>query len=240
MSFSPSLQLPLDLGFPDELRFEGYYRSAGNAEALEAVSTLARAEAPVHSVYLWGPSGTGKTHLLVAAARQMADAGWSPYIDMVEFAAQMPAGEPSQWLAGLERASLVCFDRMESIAGDVRWEEAVFHCFNRLQAQGGRLLMAGRQAPAATSWALADWASRASWGLVLGLPPLQDRDRLGILQLRAAARGLELPTDVGEFLLQRYPRDIRQLNRILDDLDQAALAAARRLTIPFVRSVLRF
>lgn len=240
MSFIPSLQLPLDLGFSDELRFEGYYRSAGNAEALEAVSAMARADDSVSNVYLWGPAGTGKTHLLVAAARQMADAGWAPYIDMVEFAAQMPTGEPSQWLAGLERASLVCLDRMESIAGDIRWEEAVFHCFNRLQAQGGKLLMAGRQAPAATTWALADWASRASWGLVLGLPPLQDPDRLGILQLRAAARGLELPDEVGEFLLQRYPRDIRQLNGILDDLDRAAMAAARRLTIPFVRSVLQF
>lgn len=240
MNLLPSLQLALDLGFPDELRLEGYYRTAGNAEALAAIDALSRAAAGVNSIYLWGPAGTGKTHLLVAAARQAAETGWAPYLDLVELSAQMPVGEPAQWLAGLEGATLVCLDRMESIAGDIQWEEALFHCFNRVQAQGGRLLMAGRLAPAASVWALPDWASRASWGLVLGLPPLQDVDRLGILQMRAAARGLELPLEVGGFLLQRYPRDIRQLNEILDELDRAALAAARRLTIPFVRSVLRF
>lgn len=240
MIFQACHQLALDLAFPDELRLEGFYRSPQHAEAFAAVSNLAAGAAAAQNLYLWGAAGTGKTHLLVAAARQASERVWAPYLDLLELSASTPAGAPDQWLAGLERAGLLCLDRMEAVTGDRAWEEALFHLYNRLQAQGGSLLMAGRQAPGAAAWALPDWGSRANWGLVLQLPPLQDADRMEILQMRAHARGLELPREVGEFLLQRYPRDIQSLNRMLDQLDRAALAASRRLTIPFVRSVLRF
>ncbi len=62
--------------------------------------------------------------------------------------------------------------------------------------------------------------------------------RAEALQRRAQWRGFSLPDDTADYLLARVGRDTGSLFRLLDRLDRAALAAQRRLTIPFVRSVL--
>ncbi len=56
--------------------------------------------------------------------------------------------------------------------------------------------------------------------------------------LRAKVRGFELPEEVARWLQRRYPRDMGTLYQLLDTLDSAALVAQRRLTLPFIRSVL--
>ncbi len=58
------------------------------------------------------------------------------------------------------------------------------------------------------------------------------------LQLRARLRGLELPLETWQWLQRRLPRDMRTLYQVLDTLDEASLAAQRRLTVPFIREVL--
>ncbi|GAB1103251.1 MAG: hypothetical protein Sw2LagTSB_11380 [Shewanella algae] len=59
------------------------------------------------------------------------------------------------------------------------------------------------------------------------------------LQLRARIRGFELPEDVGRFLLNRLARDLRTLFDVLDRLDKASMVHQRKLTIPFIKEMLR-
>jgi DnaA family protein len=70
------------------------------------------------------------------------------------------------------------------------------------------------------------------------LRELDDAGRIEALRLRAAQRGLQLPYETSEYLLKRMPRDLRSLFEVLDLLDEASLAAQRRLTIPFIRDAL--
>ncbi|MEX0870957.1 MAG: DnaA/Hda family protein, partial [Aquisalimonadaceae bacterium] len=118
------------------------------------------------------------------------------------------------------------------------WEEAVFHLYNRVLEAGGRLLVSASGRPARLGISLPDLESRLSWGLVHRLQPLSESELLQALERRALARGLELPADTGRYLISRVPRDAGSLFSLLDRLDQAALAAQRRLTVPFVRRVL--
>lgn len=237
--WSDNRQLALDLAFPDELRLESFHCSPANAEALAAIESLSGEDGGAAHIYVWGATGTGKTHLLIGSVRRAGIGAWAPYLDLLELSAHPLAEEPVHWLAGLEEAALVCLDHLDAVAGDRAWEEALFHLYNRLHARAGRLLMAARQAPNAGQWALPDWSSRASAGLTFQLSSLQEEERVQVLQARARDKGLLLPREVAEFLLQRYPRDLHSLSRVLDQLDQAALAASRRLTLPFVRSTLR-
>jgi len=70
------------------------------------------------------------------------------------------------------------------------------------------------------------------------LTALDEADRIKALRLRARHRGLDLPDDTASFLLNRSKRDMASLYALLDQLDSAALAAKRRLTIPFVKETL--
>ena len=70
--------------------------------------------------------------------------------------------------------------------------------------------------------------------------PLAEAEQATALQARAATLGIELNEDVLQYLQRRLPRDLGALCDALDQLDGAALAQQRRLTVPFVRSVLQF
>ncbi len=219
-------QLALDIGLRDSARFENYTVGA-NAEA---VACLRAAGEPF--VYLAGAPATGRTHLLQAACHAAGrDAVYVPLDQHADLAPAM--------LEGLEHYPLVCLDDVDAVAGEADWETALFHLYNRVREAGGRLLVAAAEAPNAAGFALADLRSRLGWGPVFRLKPLADADRLGALQQRARYRGLDLPEEVGEYLLRRSPRDMASLFALLERLDRASLAAQRRLTIPFVRSLLR-
>jgi len=76
------------------------------------------------------------------------------------------------------------------------------------------------------------------WGLVLRLVEFDDVDKLKAVQCKALSRGLSLPDNIVQFLLQRYLRDSKSLFGALDVLDEAALVEKRALTVPFVKEVL--
>src|SRR5207253_128503 len=85
----------------------------------------------------------------------------------------------------------------------------------------------------------ADLGSRCAAGAVFQLRVLDESEQQAALQLRARLRGFELPAETSQWLQRRFPRDMRRLYELLDTLDDASLAAQRRLTIPFIREVLR-
>lgn len=224
-------QLALSLTLRDGESFSNYLPGS-NLEAVHILRTLL--EGSERFVYLRGAAGTGKTHLLQATCGHAAAQGVSPaYIPLTQRRAFSTA-----MLEGLEDLGVVCIDDVHAIAGDLAWETALFHLYNRVRAGNARLVMASNAPPAELAFSLPDLSSRLIWGLVLQLHALNDDQKLAALRLRAEGRGLELPEDVARFLLQRCPRDLPALFELLERLDQASLALQRKLTIPFVSEMI--
>lgn len=143
-------------------------------------------------------------------------------------------------LDGLEYCDLVCLDDIDAVKGIAAWEEAIFYLFNRLyEKKRTCLLITGNLPPAQLGLSLPDLGSRLSWGQVYQLTELDDVDKLAALQLRARLRGFEISDEVGLFLLKRLDRDMRSLFTILEKLDIATITEKRKLTIPFVKEVLK-
>ena len=141
-------------------------------------------------------------------------------------------------MQAIEQADLLCLDDVDAIAGLPEWEEAVFHCFNRLHDTKGHLLVSAQQTPANSSIDLPDLRSRLATGLVYQLVMMTDEQKQQALILQAQSRGLMLTTDVAQYLLRHYGRDMPALMAVLQELDKASLQAKRKLTIPFIRQVL--
>jgi DnaA family protein len=129
---------------------------------------------------------------------------------------------------------------MTSIApGEAEWEYALFALLRELEDSGGRLVLGAVAPPALLHWSLPDLGSRCAAAAVFQLRVLDEQEQQEALTLRARLRGFELPEETLRWLQRRFPRDMRSLYAVLDTLDEAALAAQRRLTIPFIREVLR-
>jgi DnaA-homolog protein len=222
-------QLPLGVQLGVSLRFDTYV-SGDNAEAVEALRSLAIGAA-ISPVWIYGPSGSGKSHLLQSACAAAGGAGrgtaWLPLAQV--------HGEGPGLLEGFERLEMVALDDLDAVAGDAAWEAALFSLFNGLAEHRGQLAVAAAGAPATTAIRLPDLASRFAASAVHRLEPLAESRQASALRRRAERRGLELPDETLAFLTRRAPRDFATLCRMLDALDLESLAAQRRLTVPFVR-----
>jgi DnaA-homolog protein len=145
---------------------------------------------------------------------------------------------PPEALRGLADCEVVCIDDVGTVAGDLAWEESLFRLFNEAQESGSSLIFAAAAAPRQIEWRLEDWRSRAGSCVVYHVRELDEAGRAEALRLRAGQRGIDLPAETLDYLMKRMPRDLHSLFEILDELDEASLAAQRRLTIPFIRDAL--
>ncbi len=226
-------QLPLGVRLRDSSIFASYF-AGRNREPVASLITLAPGSRPV-AVWLCGATATGKTHLLQALCVRAGEKGQSAAYLPLRQVAPLGAGV----LTGCSDLDWVCLDDVGAIAGIDEWEQALFALHTELEESGGRLLVTATVPPAGLRFTLRDLASRLSGGLVLRLHALDDAEQIAALTLRAAQRGLELPEETARYLLNRLPRDMHSLGAFLDTLDDASLAAQRRLTVPFVSSVLK-
>ena len=231
MSSDPARQLPLALRFPPDQRLETYVAAPPGAIAqLRALATLPGSE----WCYLAGATGAGKTHLALGACAEAEASG--------RHAAYLPlrsaTGRARDALEALEGAALVALDDVDAIAGNRDDEVALFDFHNRMRAAGAALLYTAAAAPDALPLALPDLRSRLAQCARIALPMLDDAGRREVLRTRAQRRGLAVDDAALDWLLRRVGRDLGGLARLFDRLDRAALAAQRRLTVPFLREVL--
>jgi len=230
MLFSP--QIPLPLMPRCDSRFEDFV-SGPNKAVVEALKQLP--DEPGSHIFLYGSKGSGKTHLLNALCHETRERGGRAFYLALK---RLPKNAIAS-LQGLEKLDLVCVDDLHVIAGDEAWEEALFHCFNRIREANGRLLISSREQLSALDIGLPDLASRLSWGLRLPLIPLEDHDKLTVISRHGSALGLGLSEDVQQYLLKHHDRSMAALIQTVDKLHQAALTSKRRITVPLAREVLK-
>lgn len=230
-SNGPVPQLPLALRYPPDQRLDTFV--AAPAGALAQLAELA-AQPGSDWVYLSGPAGAGKTHLLLATCAATEAAGRrAAYLPLVA-----AVGRLRDALDALEGNDVLALDGLDAIAGHRDDEIALFDAHNRARAAGSRLLYAARANPDALALNLPDLHSRLSQCSRIGLQPLHDEGRREVLRQRAQRRGWVLEDAALEWLLKRVDRDLAGLTALLDQLDRASLAAQRRVTVPFLRQTL--
>nr|WP_246294958.1 DnaA regulatory inactivator Hda [Schlegelella koreensis] len=194
-----------------------------NALALAHLLELRPNAAPV---YFWGPPGSGKTHLLQAAAhraqRRGLRAGWFSAADPV------PWEHDDDW-------ALVVIDDCDALDADQ--QQAAFAIFVEATGLGIQVLAAGSVPPVDLDLR-EDLRTRLGWGHVFGLTPLAEPEVRAALRREADRRGTFLSDEVMDYLLRRFARDLKHLMAQLDRLDEFSLAAKRAITVPLLKQML--
>lgn len=185
--------------------------------------------------YVWGDKSSGKTHLLKGCSNYfLINDRTSIYVPLSKSEYFSP-----EVLENLELQELVCLDDLQAVIGNLEWEIAIFDLINRIrEVKKCLLLISADRSPIALPAKLPDLASRLAWGESYRLNPLDDLQKIEVLQHNAHLRGIELPDETANFLLKRVDRDMQSLYLLLTKLDKASLQAQRKLTIPFVKEIL--
>ena len=225
-------QLPLSVQLRDDATFDNFYALQAT-EVVAQIRLSAQAQGE-QSIFINGPIGVGCSHLLQAACHEaQAHGANSVYLPLDELVMYSPAIFES-----LEDLPLIALDNLQAIAGKPKWEEALFHLFNRVRDAGGHLIFAADKNPEALGIQLPDLLTRLQWGLIYPLNEVDEEFKIEALQYRAHNRGLELTVDVARFIVRHVEGSMEQIFDVLQDLDNASLSAQRKLTRPFVKTVM--
>ena len=218
-------QLPLaigSIGAEPEQSFENFLPGT-NGLAVAHLLSLAPHSAPV---YLWGPPGSGKTHLLRALVKRLeqngARAGWFSATDTP------PWTHAEHWAA-------IVIDTCDRLDADQ--QQAAFALFVESTTDGTPVIAAGRVPPVDLA-VREDLRTRLGWGHVFGVQPLPEPETRAALRREADRRGVFLSDEVMDFLLTRFKRDLKHLMGLLDRLDSFSLANKRAITVPMLKQML--
>ena len=225
-------QLPLPLGLDPQYTFERFFPGP-NEEVLELLKRAALGSGAM-PLLIHGPHASGKTHLLQASCAMAGGRGLSA----MTLPLRVLINQGTQSIDGLGAFDCICLDDLDCAVGNSAWEEALFLLFNTLYDRQAQLIVAASKPPADLPFVLEDLRSRMSSGPIVALKPLGETESMEALIGHASALGLEMTEAVAQYLVRRVDRNLGSLLRHLDHLDRASMAASRKLTIPFIRTVL--
>jgi DnaA regulatory inactivator Hda len=215
-------QLVLDLPFSDGDRLEDFLRSPANSASLDAV--LAWPAWPAPALLLWGPAGSGRTHL----ARIWARRSGARFLD----GNRMGAAPEAMEHLGDARHCVI------DDADQVHEDRTLFHLYNMIANQGGHLLLTASGPLGAWGLTLPDLVSRlrTAWSCEIREP--DDALLAALLVKQLQDRQLTVLPGVVAYLARHMERSFAAARRIVRELDRASLRARRPITLPLARAVL--
>lgn len=233
------MQLFFDFPVKPDYSFSSFVACSGNHTALELVKRVMTPDSGENLLYLYGASGSGKTHLLSAVSREFEAVSTNspPPVIPVELIKAENCAEVIS-LAALQPCLLL--DNLHLLHDSSRLRTAIWQLFNDFY-ESGRKIIATATLPPKELQSLDDHLkSRFMWGLVAKLDISDDASRRMIMKKLADDSQLILPDDVIDYLLIRLPRDIPSLADAVELLKQQSFATQKKISLRLAKETLQF
>ena len=194
-----------------------------NGELIDKIKDLSQLKSKERFVYVWGDSGSGKTHLVAASTRIALAIG----NNVVLF-----KNSTGLNLDFLSDPVLIIVDDVQEAT--VFQQKQLFNMYNECKAREGSLLVFGNVPPSQLR-IRKDLLTRLSWGLVFRIHTLSENEKFQAMINYSRQRGFCLPKEVVRYVLTRRPRDLDSLLKTLHGLDLYSIETRRSVTIPLAR-----
>ncbi len=192
-------------------------------------------------LFIYGPSGMGKTHLLYAIAnetRRLHPDYRIVYIKGDQFTIELidalARGKNVEFRSKYREADLFLIDDIQFIAGKVSTQEEFFHTFNQLYEANKQIVMTSDRKPNEIATLEDRLRTRFEWGLLADIQPPDYETRMAILQNKARAYGLDLPIDVCTYIVTNVTNNVRQIEGTVKKLSAYMALDQITLDVPSV------
>lgn len=208
------------------MTLEDFLPSDANAQAVHWLVQTNFDAWSSHALVLWGPEGSGKTHLLSIWAERMHAVFVQPKTEVLE---NLVAGDA---------AKAYVIDDADLIAGDAEAEEWLQHFYNATKAENIPLLLSSTKAPAEWGLGLPDILTRLKSCQTVALKEPDDMLIHGLLLKLFQDRQLMVDVGVVDYIAARLERTGTAVRVAVTALDEAALEGRRKISIPFAQKIL--
>lgn len=227
-------QQALEIPVTPRYGFKNFIPCSGNATALDFARRIVSGMEPEKVLYIYGPPGSGKTHLLHAIAESLVKEG-----GRVVTCADLLEINPELGLKLLSSGKAMLVDEMERLPASPCTRNLLWESFNSHHSFGHPVVMAGRLHPRDLKNLDEHLISRLLWGLVASMDVSDDNSRKMLLAKLASDRQIILPEDVASWLVATLPRDVGSLVSACDTLYRGALEQKRKITLRLARDIFR-
>lgn len=198
-----------------------------NIELLHTLRNVASGKVDAGFYYLWGNTGSGKSHLLRAVV--------SAFLQQQEAACYVDCARTNSFVFDPD---LVCVavDNVDSL--DAVGQIGLFNLYNRIRENNHGVFIASGEKPPAQLNLRRDLTTRLGWGLVYHICELSDEKKAKVMRDYATQCGFELPDEVSNYLLNHQNRNLSFLISTIDTLGEISLVKQRPVTLPLLRAIL--
>ncbi len=196
-----------------------------NAELLARLRGLREASS-FEALYIWGPHGGGKSHLLAATAEAARGKRPTLFLSGAEAGAELT----------LATGTLLVIDDVQGLGPEA--QIALFRAFNASRFLGLAMLLAGNEPPLRLDLR-EDLRTRIGQTLIYEIQSLSDDEKAAALRRHAIERGMLMDAGVVHYLLRHGRRDLPSLMAVLNSLDRASLEQKRPPTLPLLRELMQ-
>ena len=207
------------MDFNPQFNFENFVVGPSNRFAHGAAIAVTNHPGDVYNpLFIYGPPGVGKTHLLYAIAngirKNNPDAN-IVYIKGDQFTNELidaiKSGKNVEFRSKYREADLFLIDDIQFIAGKEATQEEFFHTFNKLYEEHKQIVMTSDRKPSDMVTLEDRLKTRFEWGLLADIQPPDYETRMAILKNKAKAMGLNLPDDVCNYIAINITNNVRQI-----------------------------
>jgi len=207
------------MDFNPQFSFENFVVGPSNRFAHSAAIAVSNTPGQVYNpLFIYGPAGVGKTHLLYAIAngirKQRPDAS-IVYIKGDQFTNELidaiKNGKNVEFRSKYREADLFLIDDIQFIAGKESTQEEFFHTFNTLYEEHKQIVMTSDRKPSDMLTLEDRLKTRFEWGLIADVQPPDYETRMAIIKNKAISLGLELPDDVCNYIAVNVTSNVRQI-----------------------------
>ena len=211
--------VPTAMDFNPQFSFENFVVGPSNRFAHGAAIAVSNTPGQVYNpLFIYGPAGVGKTHLLSAIANGIRKNNPSANIVYIkgdqftnELITAIQTGKNIEFRSKYREADLFLIDDIQFIAGKEATQEEFFHTFNKLYEEHKQIVMTSDRKPSDMA-ALEDrLRTRFEWGLLADIQPPDYETRMAILRNKAKSLGLNLSDDVCNYIAINVTNNVRQI-----------------------------
>ena len=215
-------------------------RSAGVAVAKKPGTTS------FNPLMLYGGVGVGKTHLVQAIGNEIRNNMPNKivlYVDQNDFTTQFLNALQNHKLQDFQnfylQVDLLILDDVQFLAGREKTQEIFFHIFNQLHQSGKQIIMTSDCPPRDMKGFQERLLSRFKWGLTADLQEPDFETKLAIIHRKMHADGIDIPTEVAEYLAYSVDTNLRDMEGVLNSLIFHATLLKKNIDLELAKEVLK-
>lgn len=249
MDDDPNMKFELEKSFAGaeyDYTFDTFIVGSSNDFAYAACQAVAKRQTGAYNpLFIYGPSGLGKTHLLMAISHEIRRN--SPETNIIyvngeafanEFITAIGNETTNQFHEKYRSTDILLVDDIQFIAGKERTQEEFFYTFNELHQINKQIVLTSDRPPKDIKTLEDRLRTRFEWGLLTDISTPDFETRIAIIRRKAELLEIEIPDDVAQFIANRLKNNIRQLEGAVKKIKALKLLAGTHPSVSMAQNVI--